>query len=101
MLSRYFPFLMQIEMRDLACAFELIRSSNKEGRQLRFSHFGQMRVFWAVVAANDQKQIHLDVEQFLKRFLPLLRSATNSIKKPQILQNLDWAVAVHDRHSTS
>ena len=32
MLSRNFPFHMQIEMRDLDCAFELIRSPNEVGR---------------------------------------------------------------------
>src|SRR5260370_17857607 len=92
---------MQIEVGDLGGAFELVGSPNEVGRQLRFSHLGQMRCVRTVVSSNHQKQIHPYIQQLPERFLSLLGGAADSIEKPEIFQTFDWPVAVHHPPSNS
>src|SRR5258708_34615210 len=87
-----FRVLMQIEMRNLGGALELIGSPNEVGRQLRFSHLGQMRCVRTVVSSNHQKQIHPYIQQLPERFLSLLVASADTIKKPEIFQTFDSAV---------
>ena len=56
-----------------------------------------MRGVGAVVAADDEQQIHRHVEQFAQRILPFLGRAANGVEEAEILRGQLRAVAIDDR----
>ena len=77
----YFATLVQIEVENFLVRDQPAGVKDEIGRQLFFAHLGQVRGVGAVVAADDQQQIHGHAEQLAQGILPLLRCAADGVKK--------------------
>src|SRR6476620_11212704 len=69
---------------------------NKICRQLLFAHLGEVRCVRTVVTPNDEQQIHANIEQFAQRILPLLCSAADRVKAPEIFLSKFRPVSIND-----
>src|SRR5207302_2336790 len=68
--------------------------SNKIRRQFFLTHLGQMRSIRAVVAADDEKEVHSNIEQLAQRVLPFLGRTADRIKEPEIFRRAFRPVTV-------
>ena len=91
--------LVQVVVLDLARGDETRGIQDEVGRQLFLTHLREVRSVGAVVAANDEEQIHLHVEQFAQRILPFLRSAANRVEEAEV--ELEQAIALEGDRSAA
>src|SRR5207248_358048 len=93
----HFAFFVQIVMLDLVEREQARSVQDKIGRQFFLAHLREVRSVRAVVAANNEKQIHFDVEQFAQRILTFLSRAADRVEEPKILSGSVRAVAIDNR----
>ncbi len=79
-MADHFLLLVLVVVGNFLGRDELVGILDEVGGQHGLAHFGEVRRVAAVVAADDEQQVHLlDAEHFRERVLPFLRRAADRV----------------------